>query len=768
MAEKSRDLLTSTHWGTYRVDVVGGRLTALRNFEEDADPSPIGPSIVDVIDDPLRITAPMIRKGWLDGERGKASEKRGDDSFVQVTWEEANRLVAHELERVRNDYGNRAIYAGSYGWASAGRFHHAQSQLKRFLNCIGGCTSSKNTYSFAAAEVVVPHILGNFRSHLDHTSAWETIASDCELFVAFGGVPLKNGQISQGGTGAHVQKAGMTAASVAGVEFVNISPLRSDTMTEIRAEWLALHPSTDTALMLGLAHTLLDEGLHDAAFLEGYCVGFDKFADYLSGAADGICKNADWASQITDISADTIRALARRMARSRTMISVAWALTRQDHGEQPFWAAITLAAMIGQIGLPGTGIGFGYSAMNNVGLNRRMIDYASFPQGENPVTDFIPVARVTDLLENPGGRFDYNGKNYEYPDIRLVWWAGGNPFHHHQDLNRLRKAWRRPDTVIVNDWCWNSAAKHADIVLPCTTSLERSDIALTPKDPYQVIMDRAITPIGEARDDHEIMRGIAAEMGVEAAFTEGRNPEEWQRWMYDISRQQAAKAEVVLPDWNTFQSLGWVKVAAPETPNVMMADFRTDPASHPLTTPSGKIEIFSDTIASFGYADCLGHPAWFEPVEWLGQADPNQLHMISNQPKNKLHSQLDHGPVSRADRNKGREPMMMHPHDAAKRMLSDGQIVRIHNVRGACFAALHVSDDIRPGVIQIATGAWFDPQGETCRHGNPNVLTLDKGTSRLGQGPIAHSCLVSVEAAESYISEVEAFEPPEITRNVEL
>ena len=123
------------------------------------------------------------------------------------------------------------------------------------------------------------------------------------------------------------------------------------------------------------------------------------------------------------------------------MISVAWALTRQDHGEQPFWAAIALAAMLGQIGLPGTGSGFGYSAMNNVGLKRRPIDYAAFPQGTNPVPDFIPVARVTEMLENPGGSFDYDGVSYEYPDVRIVWWAGGNPFHHHQDLNRMRRAW---------------------------------------------------------------------------------------------------------------------------------------------------------------------------------------------------------------------------------------------------------------------------------------------------------------------------------------
>ena len=744
MNPTNRELLTSSHWGTYWVDVDDDRVTALRDFGEDQDPSPIGQGIIDVLSGPTRITTPMVRKGWLEGGAGAAREKRGQEDFVAVTWDEVNQLLADELSRVRRDYGNQAIYAGSYGWASAGRFHHAQSQLKRFLNCIGGCTSSKNAYSYAAAEVVVPHVLGTFRGFIDASTSWESIASDCDLFVAFGGVPLKNGQISQGGTGAHVQKAGVSAAYKAGVQFVNISPLRSDVMDGINAEWLAPRPSTDAALMLGLAHTLMVEALHDQAFLNRYTVGFERFAAYLAGQQDGIAKSADWAADICALPADTIRDLARRMAKSRTMISVAWALTRQDHGEQPYWAAITLAAMLGQIGLPGAGIGFGYSAVNNIGLNRQQIDYASFPQGKNPVDDFIPVARLTDMLENPGGRFDYDGQSYEYPDIRLVWWAGGNPFHHHQDLNRMRGAWAKPETIIVNEWCWNALAKHADIVLPCTTTLERSDIAMSPKDPYLVVMDQAIKPIGQARDDHQIMCGIAAKLGVQEAFTEGRSAAEWQRWIWDDSRQRASQDGIELPDWDSFQQNGWFKVPEPNKPTVMMEEFRNNPDANPLATPSGKIEIFSEKIASFGYDDCPGHAVWLEPFEWLGRAKPDQLHMISNQPHNKLHSQLDHGSVSEGDRPHGVEPVTMHPADANARNLSAGQIVCIHNMRGACFAELNISADIRPGVIQIATGAWYDPDGNTCRKGNPNTLTPDKGTSALAQGPIAHSCLVSV------------------------
>lgn len=763
MKQTHRDLLTSAHWGTYHVDIEKGGVTRLRPFEHDGDPSPIGQGIVGVLDGPTRIAAPMVRKSWLEGGLG-TGHLRGEEPFVEVSWAEADRLVAAELKRVTETHGNQAIYAGSYGWASAGRFHHAQGQLKRFLNCIGGYTGSKNTYSFAAAEVVVPHVLGDFRGSLDSTTSWQSIAKHCELFVAFGGVPLKNGQISQGGLGAHVQKAGISAAAEAGVSFVNISPLKTDMDTVVQAEWVAPRPSTDAALMLGLAHVLLDEAQHDLAFLTKYTTGFDKFAGYLRGETDGTPKTVDWAADICAVPANEIRTLARRMAAQRTMISVSWSLTRQDHGEQPFWAAIALASMLGQIGLPGTGLGFGYSAMNNVGLKRRQIDYASLPQGENPVPDFIPVARVTEMLENPGGTFDYNGQRRTYPDIRIVWWAGGNPFHHHQDLNRMRQAWARPETVIVNEWCWNSLARHADIILPCTTPLERSDIALTPKDPFQVVMDQAIEPVGQAKSDHDIFRGIASQMGVEAAFTEERSPEEWQRWLYDISRQSAAREGVSLPDWDSFQRDGVFRVPDPEQDTIMLESFRNDPVEYPLKTPSGKIEIFSETIAGFGYDDCPGHPAWMAPIEWLGDTRAYPLHMISNQPRNKLHSQLDHGAVSQSGRIDGREPCMMHSADAAARGLVQGQVVQIINDRGACIAGLDVSDDIMPGVVQIATGAWYDPDATACRNGNPNVLTLDKGTSRLAQGPIAHSCLVEVQAAPEDVVQSQIYTPPDVIR----
>jgi len=762
--------LTSSHWGTYRARVGNGRVQELLAFEQDSDPSPIGSGILDVQDGPTRIDAPMVRKSWLDGGPGSKPHLRGTDPFIEVSWTEVESLVATELNRVRNTFGNSAIYAGSYGWSSAGRFHHAQSQLHRFLNCIGGYTKSNFTYSFAAAEAVVPHILGSYREFLDTCTSWESILENTELFVCFGGIPLKNGQICQGGTGNHYQRQNLIAAAKSKMSFVNISPIKSDLLDEVKGSWLAPRPNTDTALLLAIAHTLYTEGLFDTEFLAKYTQGFDQFLPYLLGQSDGVPKDAIWASGICDLEANSISSLAVRMAKNRTMISVSWSLTRQDHGEQAFWAVITVAAMLGQIGLPGGGFGFGYSATNHVGGQFTVPPAAALPQGKNAVNTFIPVARVTDLLLHPNEPFDFNGKKYTYPKTKIVYWAGGNPFHHHQDLNRLVQGWKKPDTIICHEWCWNSLAKRSDIVLPCTTTLERQDLALTPRDPYVVSMSKLTEPYAKSRNDFDIFSGIAQEMGLKEDFTGGRSEEDWRRWIYEETQRKAIKENLQMPEYKEFLNKGWFKFDAPKKPTIMLKNFRNDPVKHRLNTPSGRIEIFSDTVANFMYDDCPGYPAWREPCEWLGGTDKlYPLHLISNQPKNKLHSQLDHGSHSRSYKIKGREPIHIHPEDANARGLKDKDIVRIFNSRGACFAAVKINGNLRKQVVQMSTGAWYDPvdplvNNSPCKNGNPNVLTPDKGTSKLGQGPIAHTCLVDIELPDHLIPLVTAYEPPKIIR----
>lgn len=772
MSAEPGDPIVAMHWGAYRLKRGRGTVGELVGFEADTDPSPIGQGMIGTLDDKSRIRMPMVRRSWLENGPGSRTELRGAEPFVGVTWEAAEALVAAELTRVIEAHGNSAIFAGSYGWSSAGRFHHAQSQIHRFFNCIGGYTRSVNTYSFAAAEVIVPHILGNYFEMMASMTSWPLIRDHTELFVAFGGVPQRISQINSGGVGRHTQRQHMASAREAGVAFVNVGPVRSDVADQLSSEWMPLRPNTDTALLLAIAHTLHTEDLYDRAFMDRYTSGFDKFVPYLLGQSDGVAKSASWAAAICDLPADDILKLARRMASSRTMISVSWSLTRQERGEQPYWAAVTVAAMLGQIGLPGGGVGFGYGAENSMGDDRSGVATAALPQGRNPVSDFIPVARISDMLLNPGEIFEYDGESYKYPDVRVVHWAGGNPFHHHQDLNRLLLAWQRPETIIVNDWCWNATAKHADIVLPCTTPLERDDFVFSRRDPFVFRTKQVAKPAGQARDDFDIFRGIARKMNAEAEFTGGRTAVEWQHWIYETTRERSRDAGIELPDLEWIDQHGWCEVPRNRELTSMLAGFREDPEANSLTTPTGRIEIFSDVIASYGLQNCPGHATWLEPSEWLGSASEFPLHLISNQPSTKLHSQLDHGEVSRARKIRDREPIALHPADAALRNICEGDIVRVFNARGACLAGAVLSPTVRPGVVQMSTGAWFDPEfpgqpGSLCKHGNPNVLTKDVGTSSLAQGPTALTCLVEVQLYQGEVPKLTAFDPPEMEFSAE-
>src|SRR5215469_15512753 len=298
----------SSHWGAFSVRLRDGAVEVVPH-PRDLDPSPLLGNIPASVSHRARIARPMARRGLLERGPG-ADRRRGRDDFIPLPWQHALDLVAAELRRVYAAHGPCGVFGGSYGWASAGRFHDAPRQLHRFLNMAGGYVRSVNSYSSGAATVILPHVIGPQDVVAGNNVSWDELVEESALVLAFGGMALKNNDVGGGGTGEHIALARLRAARRRGAEFHLIGPLRDDLPPEIEAAWHPIRPGTDVALMLGIAHTLVTEELHDRPFLDRFCVGYEIFESYLLGRGDGQPKNAAWAAAICGLPADEITGLA--------------------------------------------------------------------------------------------------------------------------------------------------------------------------------------------------------------------------------------------------------------------------------------------------------------------------------------------------------------------------------------------------------------------------------------------------------------------------
>ena len=280
-------------------------------------------------------------------------------------------------------------------------------------------------------------------------------------------------------------------------------------------------------------------------------------------------------------------------------------------------------------------------------------------------------------------------------------------------------------------------------------------------------MKRAFAPVGQARDDYAIFTEWRRGSGRRTVHREPRCRPVAASISTESSRRAAERLGIALPSFDRFWAEGLVELDAGSGEVVLLQQFRDDPAAHPLQTPSGRIELFSERIAGFDLPDCGGHAQWYEPAEWLGtpKAETFAFHLISDQPSTELHSQLDHGALSQSNKIGGREPITLNAGDARRLGIANGDLVRVWNERGACLAGARLSDRIRTGVVRLSTGAWYDPvswadAGSIDKHGNANVLTLDIPTSELAQGCAAQTCLVDIERYDGPVPPITAHDPP--------
>jgi len=664
------------------------------------------------VNHPDRLKHPLRRTG-----------PRGSGQFERIGWDEALDEVAHQMLRIRDTHGPAAILDCSRTGSLTPLHGRAVSQ--RFLNMFGGCTE---LWSNLSSEAEIFAVKQTYGAKADYKSAGREPVDyvNSRLIVMWGWSP-GDGTFGTG-TMQYLKRA-----KDHGVRFVCVDPRRTRSSHRLADEHIFIRPSTDAAALIAMAYVIASRSLQDQAYLDRYVLGFDEahlppgapadgsYRAYLMGEADGVRKTPAWAERITGIPAATLERLAIEFATSKpAALHCGYAPGRTIHGEQFHRAAYALAAMTGNVGISGGNSGTSNGATGRCGI--RLL-----PAGANPTGARVATSMLADLLDR--------GRAGDYPaDIKMIYSVAGDLFNQVPNVRRIIAAAQRVEFIVVHDHFLTPTALHADIVLPATTFWERNDVH-TPwagAGHYAIFMKQAIEAMGECRNDLDICTELARRLGIT-----GYNDKSEDEWLRELTRG-------AIDDFDTFRERGLARLPAPEDAVAFAREIR-DPERHPFTTPSGKIEIYSMTLAAkpdpYGLGAIPPIPTWVE--DEVDTRHP--LRMVTPKSRARTHSIHGNQPIlSRADS----DDVWINTADADARGIVDGQTVRVFNARGTTLLPARVTDRIAPGVVSIKEGAWFtpDPSGSDTR-GCANVLTADRA-SPAGAAPF-NSCFVDVAPADS-------------------
>ncbi|MCP4210922.1 MAG: molybdopterin-dependent oxidoreductase [Halieaceae bacterium] len=685
---------------------------------------------------PDRLKYPMKRVG-----------ERGEGKFERISWDEALDTVAAEMQRVQQEYGNSALFA-PVGSGSASQLNGSQT-IERLLNLFGGSLDSYNGYSWDAIEAATPTVYGTMYSG-NHRMDW--LNAKYILMWGWNPAEMRDGTNSD----FFVKLARQNGARV-----VCIDPRHTLSAASLADEWLPIRPGTDVAMMSAMAFVMINEKLFDAEFVERCCVGFDEsqmpvgaqhaesYEDYILGYRDGTPKTPTWAESITSVPRETIIRIAREYATTKpSILYQGYGMQRRAYGEQVVRAGCVLAAITGNVGVPGGWAG-------GLGLQSQEDPYWNlFPVGENPCKAAISVFLWTEaVLRGREMRAEDGVTGVEQLDnnIKLVYSVASNVLvNQHANINRTARILRDESLVefiVVQDNFLTPTGRFADILLPACTQFETWGLEDGWKYGNQVIlMPKLVEPLGESKSDYRICAELAERLDLGEAYTEGRDERGWVEWVLDRYREERF-AEI--PSLDEFEASNVGVYTEPEAkPGIAFADFCRDPQAHPLGTPSGKIEIFSKQLYDLNQSDDIPPvPKYIQEWEspFGAEAAKYPLQAMGHHSMGRVHSTHDNVDWLR---EAFPQRAFINELDAQARGISDGDEVRVFNDRGATVLPCRVTNRMLPGVLNIPEGAWWTPDEDGVdRRGSINVLTSERWTP-FAFGTAQHTIMVQVERVD--------------------
>ena len=707
------------------------------------------------INHPDRLTKPMKRVG-----------KRGEGKFEEISWDEAIDTIASELKRVIDTYGNEAIYK-IYG---SGMYSATGNPSSRLLNVLGGCLGGMYDYSTNMLSAALPFLYGEDCGPYDNVFASSMTEAELhsDLVVMFGNSPAET---RMGGANivwdfARVREA----VKERGGRIVNIDYRLNESSSGHPDEWLPIRPGTDAALASAIAHEWVVNDQIDLEFLHTYCVGYDEetmpesakgqnksYRAYLMGEGyDMVEKTPEWAAPITQIPADTIRALANEIAAAEApFIMQGWGPQRHTNGEDTSRAICMLPILIGKIGLPGTNTGQREAepAVALVGGLPSLSD-------KSTVEAAIPVYQWLNAVDHgeemTATNAGISGVDKLSCGIKFIWSYAGNCItNQHGDINKVHDILQdesKCEFILVWDTVMTDSAKYADILLPDAMRAEQLNMYTNGYTEYYAgvtVGGPAQEAPGECRPSYDVCADIADKFGKRDEFTEGKTQEEWIQELYEAGAAEDAD----LPSWDEIREQGVYKRELP--PAIGLEAFRNDPEANPLKTPSGKIEIYSEQLADIAATWELEDDEVINPIPvftpgfqgYGSVTDEYPLYCAGFHHKSRTHSSF--GFIEELEQV-ARQQLWMNPLDAEPRGIADGDTVAVKSPAGEIRIEAKVTPRIVPGTIGIPQGAWHnaDMDGDRVDTGAcVNTLTTYKPTPLAkGNGP-AHSIIAQVTKA---------------------